>query len=155
MRTCASGLRGSFPTKSLCACDARRANIKEDHISLDSVGIKDASRESKDGVQFHVLKQVLPHGLACAAFEEHIVRYDHRSSASSFEHGVYVLHKVELLVRSGGPKVRTLQKFETLRAIVADCSVIISQSIYVLLTLLTFSRILFDAKMGKLSKIRQ
>src|SRR6266566_5161773 len=51
------------------------------------------------------LQQIAPDGLARAALEEHIVRYDDCRAPTGLEQRIDMLHKVQLLVACRGPEI--------------------------------------------------
>jgi hypothetical protein len=52
-----------------------------------------------------LMQQLAPHGLAGAAFEEHVIWHDDRRSTVDLQQGFYMLHEVQLLVAGGCPEV--------------------------------------------------
>ena len=82
-----------------------RLVIEKDDVGFDTLLVEDTGGQAEDGVQGGVLQQPLSDGFAGPAFKENVVGDDDGGFAGGFEHSVDVLHKVELLVGGGGPKI--------------------------------------------------
>ena len=52
--------------------------VEEEHIGLDALGIEDAGRQAQQRMDIESRQQPPANCLAGPAFEEHIVRHDHR-----------------------------------------------------------------------------
>ena len=89
----------------LCAC---RTLVEENDICLDARLVKNARRQPEDRVQVCRLKQLPADDLTSPALKKHIVRYYHSRLAGGLQNRVDMLHKVQLLVGTGGPEVRTV-----------------------------------------------
>ena len=56
-------------------------------------------------MQIGCFQQLFSHNLASSALKQHIVRYNYRRFAGSFQNRVDVLHKVQLFVGTGCPEI--------------------------------------------------
>lgn len=56
---------------------------EEKHVSLYTLGIEDASRQAKDGMEIELREQTLADCLASTALEENVIWKHHGSSTSS------------------------------------------------------------------------
>ena len=82
--------------------------VEKDHVGLDAGFIEDTSRQTQDRVQVAVGKELLADDFTRATLEQHIVRHDHSGLARCLQDRVDVLHKIELLVATGGPEILTV-----------------------------------------------
>lgn len=79
--------------------------LEEYNVSLYARLVEDTSRQAQDSVQVRGLQQLTAHRLTGTALEQYVVRYDNGSGAASFQDGMNVLNKVQLLVRARCPEV--------------------------------------------------
>ena len=92
-------------------CLAFRAGgtlVKEDHIRLHALFIKDTSGQTKDCMKIRILQKLLPYGFTSSSFEEHVIRHNHGSLSGRIQDRVNVLNKVQLLVGAGRPELRAI-----------------------------------------------
>jgi hypothetical protein len=72
------------------------------------LGVKQAGGQAQQRVHIAFVQQLFADGFARTAFKQHVVGQHHRRAAMGFEQRFDVLHKVQLLVAGGGPKVVAL-----------------------------------------------
>src|SRR6266568_5968072 len=79
--------------------------VEEQHIGLDARLIKDAGRQSKQGMHIELSEQSPSDYLSCPTLKQHVVGHDNCCSAGNPKQGRDVLDEVELLVLRGNPEI--------------------------------------------------
>ena len=82
-----------------------QACAKKYHVGLDALRVKKACGQAKNSMHIALVQQLFANGLARTAFKQHVIGQHHCRTAMLLQQGFNVLHKVELLVAGGGPKV--------------------------------------------------
>ena len=92
-------------------CFAGRLLVEEENVGFHALRIEQAGRQTQERVDLALVQQLAADGLACAAFEEHVVRHHDRRPAVLLQQGFDVLEEVELLVGGRRPEVVALDDF--------------------------------------------
>src|ERR1019366_1341069 len=82
-----------------------RFAVEEEDVRFDTLRVEDAGGKAKERVDIGLLEQLAANRFAGAAFEENVVRNDHRGPAVLLEDREDVLDEVELLVAGGRPEI--------------------------------------------------
>ncbi len=85
-----------------------RLLVEEQHICLYSLSVEQAGRQTQQGMHIALMQQLAADGLTRPAFEQHVIRHDHRSASILLEQCLHVLDEVELFVRGRRPEVAAL-----------------------------------------------
>ena len=83
-----------------------RASGEKEHVGFDALGIKNARRQSKNGVQVTLVHEVAANVFADAALEKDVVRQHDGGTASGQQAPINVLEKAELFVAGGKGEIR-------------------------------------------------
>jgi hypothetical protein len=78
---------------------------EKQHVGFNALSVKNAGRQTQDGVQIAFIHQVAANIGADVGFEQHVIRQHHGSTATRLQAPVDMLQKAELFVVGGISKV--------------------------------------------------